>query len=101
MISTVLPQVAFFAAVVDLRGDNRAVADQLVEFGLELVERFCVSQTTWVSVISSRSSLFLPSISAAFVFLPEVRAVPACIAWVASRRTLMKQYTAPQQEPCM
>src|SRR5689334_16130160 len=38
VVAAVLAEVALFAAVVDLRGDDRAVRDQLVEFGLQALE---------------------------------------------------------------
>jgi hypothetical protein len=37
VVSAVLAQVAFLAAVVDLCGDDRTIGDQLVELGLESV----------------------------------------------------------------
>src|SRR5690606_5822493 len=37
VVAAVLPQVPLFAAGVDLRGDDRAVGDQLVELGSEAV----------------------------------------------------------------
>src|SRR5690606_18296962 len=40
VVSTVLLEVAFFATLVDLRGDDRTVGDERVELALEPVVRF-------------------------------------------------------------
>jgi hypothetical protein len=35
MVAAVLAEVSLFAAVIDLRGDDRTIRDQLIELGLE------------------------------------------------------------------